>query len=272
MRLRALLLAGVAGLAPASLLGVLPAGPAAAATPSTTPVAQLQDFACQRAPDPRERGLTVTAVMRPLAGTTAMQLRFDLLRAVHRFGIYRAVHGRNLGTWMSPADPTLGQQPADVWVERHPVVGLPAPAFYRMRVTFRWLGAGGRRLDQQVRVTPLCHQLELRPDLLAGSLQAYSLATQPSEYLYVAAIRDQGLTGAGPFEVELSGAGTAPATQTVPWLASHAGRRVRFIAPACTAGTLITVTVDPGGTVEDYDPANNTLSVPCPAGPPGYTP
>jgi CARDB protein len=259
---------------PAGLLGLLCVliFAAAAAAAAAAPVAQLQEFTCMRALDPLERSLSVTAVMRPLSGTVGMQLRFDLLRSAHRYGVYRAVRGKNLGSWMSPADPTLGQQPADTWVERHPVVGLPAPAFYRLRVTFRWLGPSGRRIGQQVRTTPICHQLELRPDLLVGSLRVFTLTTQPGQYGYVAAIRDHGLTGAGPFEVELSGPGTAPLTRTIAWLAPHSARRLRFVAPACTAGTPLTMTVDPGATVEDLDRSNNTLTVPCPANPPGYTP
>ena len=40
------------------------------------------------------------------------------------------------------------------------------------------------------------------------------------------------------------------------------------MAPACTAGASLTVTVDPSHTIDEYDFANNTLTLPCPASSP----
>lgn len=236
------------------------------------PPAQLQDFSCQTSLDPLLRGMSVTAVMRPLTGTQAMRMRFDLFRAAHRVGPYHPVHGRNLGDWLSPSDPTLGRQPADVWNVPHPIVGLPAPAFYRLRVTFRWLGAHGQRLGERVRTSAICHQLELRPDLSAAGVQIYSLSAQPGQYAYVATVANAGLTGAGPFDVQLSGVGSTPLTKTITWLGAHKSRAVRFTAAACTAGSLLSLSVDPAGAVGDYNRSNNAITVTCPPSPPGYTP
>lgn len=236
------------------------------------PPAQLQNFSCQTSLDPLLRGMSVTAVMRPLPGTQAMRMRFDLFRAAHRTGPYHAVHGRNLGDWLSPSDPTLGQQAADVWNVPHPIVGLPAPDFYRLRVTFRWLGPHGQRLGERVRTSAICHQLELRPDLAAAGMQIYSLPAQPGQYAYVATVANAGLTGAGPFDVQLAGAGSGSLTRTIAWLGAHKKRTVLFTGPACVAGMQLSVSVDPARAVNDDNRSNNAITVTCPPSPPGYTP
>lgn len=241
------------------------------ANAAAPPPGQLQDFSCQTSLDPLLRGMSVTAVMRPLPGTQAMRMRFDLFRAAHRVGPFHRVHGRNLGDWLTPSTPTLGRQPADVWNVPHPIVGLPAPAFYRVRVTFRWLGAHGQRLGERVRTSAICHQPELRPDLSASAVQIYSLPAQPGQYAYAATVANAGLTGAGPFGVQLTGVASAPLTKTIAWLGAHKSRTVHFTAPACVAGSQLSVSVDPAGAVNDFNRSNNAVTVTCPSSPPGYT-
>ena len=232
---------------------------------SSAPVA-LRAYGCSPNLQPLLRGLNVTAVMRPVTGTQTLRMRFDLLRASHRTARYRVVHGANLGRWITPPKPTLGRQPGDVWNVSHPVVGVSRAGYYRLQVTFEWLGANGRRLAATTRTTAVCPLLELRPDLLVSAIPSIApLVAHPSKDAYVASIRNRGVTGAGPFAVQLSVAGGAPITQTVSGLGPRSGRRVRFVAPACAPGDAITITVDPSGQVLDYDPANNSLTVVCPS-------
>jgi hypothetical protein len=86
-----------------------------------------------------------------------MALKFQLLARAKTHGPSAPVKGGDLGKWLSPRDPTLGRHPGDVWTLEKPVVDLPAPAFYRFRVSFRWSGAG-RVLRLTVRESPTCHQ------------------------------------------------------------------------------------------------------------------
>src|SRR5579884_2391688 len=239
-----------------------PCAPAAAA--AGTRSAQLTGFSCQRAVQPLLRGLSVEAVMRPIPATRQLQMKAQLLTARSRHGRYRVVRAPRLGRWFSPGDPTLGQEPADVWRVGFPVVGLPAPAFYRLRVYFRWLELNRRMLATEVLTTPVCHQLELRPDLVAWALAAYPSSTQPGQDRYVAVVRNRGLTGAGPFAAELDGPSGPIGSQTVSWLGPRSRRRVVFLAPACTPGTSLTLTVDPAEQTLDFNRANNTLSIACP--------
>jgi hypothetical protein len=240
-----------------------PAAVALGADGTAPPSAQLTDFSCQRAVDPLLRGMSVAAVMRPIPATRQMQMKAVLLKASRRLGHYRVVpHLRDLDHWISPTDPTLGQRPADVWRVIFPVVGLPAPAFYRLRISFRWIELARRVLATRTLSTSACHQLELRPDLVASSLTVKSAAG--GEDRYVAVVRDRGLTGAGPFAVQLNATTGILGTQTVTWLGSHVSKRLVFLAPACTSGSGLTLAVDPDEQVLDYDRANNTLSITCP--------
>ncbi len=246
----------------ATVLAVLLAGtPALAQAATSSSTAALTDSTCQRTVDPAFRAMSVTANMRPVTGTRAMRLQFVLLESHAVHGRYRVVHGHNLGRWLVPSPPTLGQRPGDLWQVAHPVALLAAPAFYRLKVTFRWLGSDGKRLAQAVELTPVCHQLELRPDLLATGVTL----PDPGQDTYIVSVENRGLTGAGPFAVALTPPGGATVTRTVAWLGHHARRKIRFVAPACTAGETITVVVDPEGAVADYDRSNNTLVVSCPA-------
>lgn len=150
--MRARLGAIIAGLVAAAGAAALPA--AGAAQP---PRVALRGFFCQAAANPRNRAIEVTAVMRPLPATRRMQMRFVLLRRSAWRAPFLPVRGRGLNIWLNPADPTLGQRAGDTWVLNKPVVNLPAPAAYRLRVSFRWLGAGGV-IGTATRLSPICHQ------------------------------------------------------------------------------------------------------------------
>jgi hypothetical protein len=262
-----------AGLTAAAVIAV-GSGPAGAATSSPPPTDQLRSFVCQKALDPPSRAVSVQAVMRPVTGTGSMQMRFDLMRQTTAGGPFKLVRGRLLGSWISPADSTLGQRPGDVWIVNHPVVDLGAPATYRFRVSFRWIDSGGRQLDSAVQTSPNCWQPELRADLLVRSVTVTPLAS--GQDAYVATIANKGQTAAGPVEVDLAGAGPgpgpgtstgAPLAATVPSVGARSTVRHRFVAPACTPGSNLTVTVDPSHTIDEYDFTDNALTISCPAPP-----
>ena len=128
-----------------------------AAGATQLPGASLQDMVCQRAANPLDRAVAVTAVMRPLTGTRAMELKFLLERRTSGGGVWANVPGRDLGRWLHPTNPTLGQQPGDVWKLDKDVVNL-SPARYRFLVTFRWLGRSGLVLGRVRRLSGVCDQ------------------------------------------------------------------------------------------------------------------
>jgi hypothetical protein len=203
--------------------------------------------------------------MRPLAGTKGLELKFDLLsKTAGAFG-FTVVRGGDLGTWITPPRQaiTLGTRPGDVWTLNHPVADLPAPATYRFRVSFRWLGAHGRVLGTVVRDSKTCFQPELRPDLEAVSLVAQAIPNKPKKDLYVGTITDTGVTGAGPFAVEFAD-GSIVKDHTVPHIASHQTLELQFEGPLCVSTAPPTMTIDPTQQVDAYTRANNSITATCP--------
>jgi hypothetical protein len=203
--------------------------------------------------------------MRPIPGTERLAVRFQLLR--RQDGAASLVRGGDLGTWISPADATLGRRAADVWQLTKSVADLAAPADYRFRVSFRWLGRHGRILGRAMRLTAECHQPELRPDLLVKSIAVTPDPASSTVDDYVATIQNDGASPTGPFQVEFApGSGLAPKLRSLKSLGPHASIRVLFRGPVCNSANPPMVTADPAGQVDDRDPSNNSLTATCTAG------
>ncbi len=223
----------------------------------------LQDFVCHPAIKPGRRVVGVTAVMRPVPGTVRLDMRWQLMGT--QAGHVTPVRGGDLGEWISPHDPTLGQQPGDVWVLKHPVTGVPVGYTYRFRVSFRWIGTGGSVIATSTRTSAPCWQPDMRPDLAVRSITVGPVQGDPSHNQYVAWIANDGLTAAGGFEVTFTPGGGAGSAQTVtfPQLGSHQLVSETFTGPACTSATAPTVTVDPEYAVPDPNRANNSMTAIC---------
>jgi hypothetical protein len=234
---------------------------AATSVGADPPRTGLTKFMCVTALDPPSRAISVTAVMRPLQGTAKLQLKFQLYSRTSSTRPFTRVRGGDLNTWVSPADGTLGTRAGDVWRFNKPVVDLKAPATYRFRVTFRWIGAHNKVLGTTVRTTPSCYQPELRPDLQVKTISVEAVPGNADANEYVAVIHNRGATAAGPFQVQFID-GSVVKSHSVASLPAHATIHQRFLGPLCTSGPA-TVTADPVDAVDDYDRANNSLSVTC---------
>ncbi len=97
------------------------------------------------------------------------------------------------------------------------------------------------------------------------SLSAITSGPSAGKTAYTAVIANRGLTGAGPVEVDFTDGAAARLPGTVAWVGAKSTTRQRFVAPACTAGDTLTVTVDPTQSIDEYDFANNALTMTCPA-------
>jgi hypothetical protein len=256
----------------AALVGLLAAaGPVAVATASRghrsgIPVSRagLHDLVCQRALDPPARAMNITVIMRPLSGTQRLAMKVQLLERAAGAGSYTPVPGTDLGVWQSPTNPpTLGQQPGDKWVAYHPVADLAAPAGYRYEVSFRWYGADGKVIGAVTRLSKVCFQRELRPDLTVDSVSVAPVVSHPNLDAYTAVVGDSGATGAGPFTVRLSADG-ATRERTVQHIHAHATRTVVIEGPLCRASSPPVVTVDPDDQVDVYSRSQASASVACP--------
>jgi hypothetical protein len=251
---------------PATVVSLVMLGIAVvAAGAKSPPRSNLTGFVCQNAMDPASRAVSAKAVMRPVDGTRAMSLKFDLVEKAG--GVTHSLSGAgDLGVWLRPKDPTLGRRRGDVWQLNKSVYNLEAPAKYRFRATFRWLGAHGKVLSTVVRHTGNCVQKELRPDVLVRSVTVTAVAHHPRKQRYVAVIANRGATATGAFSVLFTpGAGAPSQTATLAHLRAKSSRKLSFVGPACNAGSPPTVVADPSDQVDDYDRDNNAVTVTCPA-------
>ena len=234
---------------------------AATSVNADPPRSQLNKFMCVSALDPPSRAISVTAVMRPVTGTSKLQIKFQLYSRSSSTRPFTRVRGGDLNRWVSPSDPTLGQRSADVWTVIKQIVDLKAPAAYRVRAIFRWIGAHNKVLGTTVRTSPSCYQPELRPDLQVKTINVEAVPGNADANEYVAVIRNRGATAAGPFQVQFID-GSVVKSHSVTSLPAHSTIHQRFLGPLCTSGPA-TVTADPVDAVDDYDRANNSLSVTC---------
>jgi hypothetical protein len=242
--------------------GIVLAAATTALASTSIGAVSLRSFACRQALDPSRRSVSVTAVMGTVAGAQRLQMRFQLLR--RSGGGVAALRGGDLGKWISPNPPTLGQHSHDVWIVRHPVTGVPVPGTYHFRVSFRWLGAAGHLLGRTTQTSASCREPDLRPDLWVSLL-----SVQPSggKDQYVVQVGNGGLRGAANVEVSFApGGGGQPQMITIPRLQSHATIQETFTGPACASATPPTITVDPNKQVSDLNRGNNSLTATCPAG------
>jgi hypothetical protein len=247
------------------VLGLLASAACAQAAADAAPRAELRNLQCVRALDPPARAVSITAVMRSLPGTRRLQMKVELLDHTAAGAPFSAVSppsGSALGAWIGPTAPTLGQRPADVWQVKFPVADLAAPATYRYRARFRWLGTGGHVLRTTTVLSARCRQPELRADLLVQSLSVQPFAGHPQQARYVAVIRNAGESAARNFVVGFSDAGTIR-TVTVAELAPGAKQRLTFTGPPCNASNPPALTIDPQNQVDDSNRGNNTATAGC---------
>ncbi len=139
LRLLALIVsvAGLAGAAPAAASGGAP------------PRAALSGPVCETASDPLSRVISVTSTMRPMSGTQSMRMRFELLERTPG-QMFRPVKGGDLGRWH--------HAPTETWVVTKLVANLPAPAAYRFRVSYVWVGRSGNAIGTQTLLGPTCRE------------------------------------------------------------------------------------------------------------------
>jgi hypothetical protein len=241
---------------------------AAAAIAKTPPRAALTSYACTQALNPVNRTIKVESVMRPMSGTRSMALKFELLQTLAGQPTRSVTGAGDFGMWVTPParTPPLGQRARDVWKREKSVYDLAASATYRLRVSFRWVGARGRVLSTAVRTTSRCRIRELRPDLLVSAVAVEPIAGHPHHEHYTATITNRGATGAGPFQVLFTpGDGSAPDTITIAHLAADAHVTRTFTGPVCDTASPPTVVADSASQVDDYDRDNNAFTATCPA-------
>jgi hypothetical protein len=234
--------------------------PAAANAAPATAIGSARLVSCDSALNPAARLATFEGRMRTVRGTSRMQMRFSLQTRAKDQVSWHALAAPGFGRWLS-ADPGVGRY---VYTKR--VVSLFAPAYYRTVVRFRWLGRGGHRIASDRSTSPICRQLDLRPNLRPLGIDERPGA-DAGHARYVVPVVNRGKSAAGPFDVVVTVDGATLTPAQTPDLAPGERAVVEVDGPPCTVGSMLTVDVDPTGAVDERGEADNRLSVPCPGAP-----
>ncbi len=243
-------------------LGTAPAGaqepgaPAPTSTGAGSPAAELVD--CHVAVDQSARYATFAGQMEAGAGgVDRLAMRVDLQERDPGAGSrFHDVSAPNLGIWRRSASGVGALR----YVKQ--VTDLPAPAAFRVVITFRWLDAQGRPIRRAVRRSPVCVQPDERPRLRAEPVTA--APSSSGGVRYDMPILNDGRGPAGSFDVVLNVNGADQPPVTVAAL--DAGQRTiaSQVAARCAPGSQIAVTVDPTHQVPEAGGGGQKLTQPCP--------
>lgn len=249
-------------LAVSALAATLAAAPAPALghprarAPMTKPRLAARLAACHTGADPADRYAVFEASMPSLGRTDRMWMRFDLQQRLRPDAPWTGVAVPKLGIW----NRSLPGRPGFIYTKR--IDQLAAPAAYRTVVRFRWYDASGRLLRRARLLTAACRQPDPRPELGVGGVTA--APGPPGQATYAITVRNRGRGGAGAFATVLAVDGRPWPALAVPGLAARQSQVVLVSAAACAPGSLIEVTVDPDGAVDEADETNDDVTRPCP--------
>ena len=157
---------------------------ASAATAS--PRAKLQT--CNPALAQPDRYVVFVGKMKSLRRGNRMMMRFDLYSRTAASPDWTRIDAPDLGIWHK------ANAGVPSYTFRQRVQGLPAPARYRARISFRWKGPKGKPQVVIKKSTPVCSQADLRPDL---RVSFQSPTVTQGQVTYSAVVRNAGKTAAG---------------------------------------------------------------------------
>lgn len=217
--------------------------------------------ACTTGAGATDRSAHFTASMQALPRTRSMAISFDLYERTPG-GAFAPVAAPGFGVWQS-SNPGITSFTAN-----EDVLDLPAPAMFRAVVHYRWLNPHRRLIRIDTRVTPACVQTAVpapQADLFVVDITHAPGSPPATTENYTVRVRNGGAGAAGSFAVSMSIGGTSLPEQTVSGLAPATVTTVQFTGPRCTAGTTLTATVDPTGSITEPANAKRTVSVQCPS-------
>ena len=182
-----------------------------------------------------------------------MQMRFTLQASTPDAPLWRKVPLPGFSGWIT-APANLGKYTYDKTVQ-----DLLAPASYRAVVNFRWRDRSGRTIRTERAISPICKQVDVRPDLVVRNVRV-------EDGSYVGVVFNRGRQAAGPFAVDFLVEGVSVGTVEVIGLAAQTPITVMTPAarrPACAAGSTIEAVADARAQVDEADEENNAFSAVC---------
>jgi len=202
-----------------------------------------------------DRSASFTAQMATDGPADRMEMRFVLFVRPMLRGPWKALSGvPSFGSW------DRAGKGAGIFRSTKRVAGLSVGQSYRVVVSHRWLSSRGRVIKRAVVVSAACDQPDMHAEL-TGSLISRR-AARGGNSLYLIAVRNSGFGAAGPFNVALSVNGS-DRSLGVKSLAAQRSRLLWFVAPACSVGSTVRLSVDSGAAISELDEFNNVLELPC---------
>ena len=234
-------------------------GATAGTASAATPVASVVQRVCHSDVAPLDRQVLYVGAMDSLRSGNTMEMRFDLFTKTAQAPTWQSVQVPELGIWNRAMPNRSGYR------FKQKVANLSAPASYRVRVTFRWLGPKKQK-TVQTRWSPVCVQRDPRANLRVARITADAL--KGSMAMYHVFVRNVGSTAVGGpngFDVALAVDGVTQPARSIAGLGAGQSVQVDFKAPRCTAGGTVQATVDPDQRVDQGDRTDDVLQIPCPA-------
>jgi len=182
-----------------------------------------------------------------------MQMRFTLQASTPDAPRWRKVPLPNVSGWIT-APANLGKYTYDKTVQ-----DLLAPASYRAVVDFRWRDRGGMTVRTERAISPVCKQVDVRPDLVVRNVRV-------EDGSYAGVVFNRGREAAGPFALDFLVDGSPVGTVEVMGLAPQAQVKVASPAAAgrrCAVGTPLEAVADARAQVDEADEENNAFSGVC---------
>ncbi len=235
------------------------AAPVALADPgSKAPLARVSVAECSRGPQALDRSAQFRGVMRQVAGTDTMWMRFALQER-QGGGIFEMVRAPGLNVWRK------SMSGVKRFVHTQEVLALAEGSEYRARVRFRWYGPGGELVREAARRSGTCSQAGELANLRVAKIGAHPTPASPGVFTYAVQVINRGGATAPGANVGLAVDGAGVDTVTVGSLEPDEERVALLNGPACIDS--VRAEVDPAGTVTESSESDNVLSSRCPLKP-----
>jgi hypothetical protein len=227
-----------------------------AAAPSATaakrkPLTAAKVVECSTGPTAAERFAVFRGAVRRVPGTERMWIKFSLQERAG--GPFRRVVAPGLAIWRK-SRPGVRR-----FAVRQRVLALGEGAAYRVGVSFRWYDENGELLRRARRLSSVCRQGGVLPNLRVARVTGRRTGATVS---YGVDVVNRGRAPSTATALALSVDGATVDSPPVEPLAPGETRRVFVNGPLCTAS--VTATVDPADVVREGNERDNTRTTPCP--------
>jgi hypothetical protein len=227
-----------------------------AATPAhPRPITTVTVAACHPSDDVTERFASFSGQMHTLAGSQRMAMHFTLLERIgHGLAPFKPVSLSDLKPWRR------SKPGARTFIYTQRVTALRDGGSYRMRVQFRWYGAGKTVLRTTTLRSRTCRQPAPLPNLTITSITSAPSATS-GQRIYSITVGNSGQGDASNVPVALKVDGNVVGSSMIDLLPSQESGVVQIQGPACAFS--VRAVADPDRVIPETSDSDNALTLSC---------